>query len=84
MIMKLLVLPGLTIKEINILRTIQFKFQGYIFSLTKLMVSRDLPRSTVTKQIAFDQRDLHLTPVFERAMDRHCSALLPNKCFVSS
>ena len=35
-----------------------------LFSLTKLMVSRDLPRSTVTKQITFDQRDLHSTPVF--------------------
>ena len=40
------------------------------------MVSHDLPRSTVTKQIAFDQRDLHSTPVFERAMDRHCQALV--------
>ena len=28
-------------------------------SLTKLMVSHDLPRSTVTNQIAFDQRDLY-------------------------
>ena len=35
------------------------------------MVSRDLPRSTVTNQIAFDQRDLHSTPEFERAMGRH-------------
>ena len=40
------------------------------------MVSRELPRSTVTKKIAFDQRDLHLTAVFERAMDRHCQALV--------
>ena len=40
------------------------------YSLTKMMVSRDLPRSTVTKQIAFDQRDLHSTPVLECAMDR--------------
>ena len=44
----------------------------YYFSLIKVMVSHDLPRSTVTKQIAFDQRDLHSTPVFERAMDRRC------------
>ena len=36
------------------------------------MVSRDLPRSVVTKQIAFDQRDLHSAPVFEHAIDRHC------------
>ena len=34
------------------------------------MVSHDLPRSTVTNQIPFDQQDLHLTPEFERAMDR--------------
>ena len=40
--------------------------------LAKLMVSRDLPRSTVTKQMAFNQPDLHSTPVFERAMDRYC------------
>ena len=43
-----------------------------LISLTKLMVSRDLPRSTATKQIAFNQRDLHSTPLFERAIDRHC------------
>ena len=35
-------------------------------SLTKLMVSHDLPRSTVTRQISF-----------ERAMDRRCQALVP-------
>ena len=40
------------------------------------MVSLDLPRSTVTDQIAFDQRDLHSTPLLERAMDRHCQALV--------
>ena len=45
--------------------------QEYI-SLTKLMVLHDLPLSTVTKNIAFDQRDLHSTSVFERAMDRRC------------
>ena len=40
------------------------------------MVSHDLPRSTVTMQIAFDQGDLHSSPVFERAMDRRCWALV--------
>ena len=40
------------------------------------MVSHDLPRSMVTKQIAFDQRDLHSTPVFERTMDRRCQELV--------
>ena len=39
-------------------------------SLTKLMVSRDLLRSTVTNKVAFDQQDLHLIYEFERAMDR--------------
>ena len=34
------------------------------------MVSHDLPRLTVTNQIAFDQRDLYSTPEFERTMDR--------------
>ena len=34
------------------------------------MVSHDLPRSTVTNQIAFDQRGLHSTPKFDREMDR--------------
>ena len=45
-------------------------------TIKKFAVSRDLPRSTVTEQIAFDQRDLHSTPVFERAMYRHCLALV--------
>ena len=40
------------------------------FRLTKQMVSRDLPFSTLTKQNAFDQQDLHLNHVFEHAMDR--------------
>ena len=40
------------------------------------MVTPDLPRLTVTNQIAFDQRDLHSTPKFEPAMDRHCQALV--------
>ena len=43
-----------------------------INSSTKLMVSHDLLHSAVTKQIAFYQRDLHSTPVFEHAMDCHC------------
>ena len=45
-------------------------------SLTKLMVSRDLLRSVVTNQIAFDQRDLHLTPDFECVIDHCCQALV--------
>ena len=45
-------------------------------SLTKLMVSHDLPRSTVTNQITFDQQDFHSTPEFERAIDRRCQALV--------
>ena len=40
------------------------------------MVSRDLPRSRVAKQIKFDERDLHSTPEFERALDRRCQALV--------
>ena len=48
----------------------------HVQSLRKLMVSHDLSRSTVTEQIAFDQRDLHSTPEFERAMDRRCQALV--------
>ena len=40
------------------------------------MVSHDLLHSTVTKQIAFDQRDLHSTAVFERAMDQRCQTLV--------
>ena len=38
------------------------------------MVLHDLSRSTITNQIAFDQRDLHSTPEFERAMDHRCQA----------
>ena len=45
-------------------------------SLTKLMVSHDLARTTAIKQIAFHQRGLDSTPEFERAMDRHCRALI--------
>ena len=45
------------------------------FRLTKL-ISQDLPHSTITNQIAFDQRDLHLTPEFEHAMDHRCQALV--------
>ena len=45
-------------------------------SLTKLMVSHDLPCSTVTNQIAFDQRDSNMIPEFERTMDRRCQALV--------
>ena len=46
------------------------------FSLTKLIVSHDLPRTTVTNQIAFDQRDLYSTLEFERTMARLCEALV--------
>ena len=42
------------------------------------MVSRDLPRSTVTNQIRFDQQDSNSIPDFERAMDRRCQALVSN------
>ena len=45
-------------------------------SLTKLMVSHDLPRSMVTDQIAFDRPDLHSTSKLEHAMDRFCRALV--------
>ena len=40
------------------------------------MVSHDLLQSTVTKQIVFDQRDMHSTPVFEHAMDHRCQVLV--------
>ena len=40
------------------------------------MVSHDLPRSTVTNQIAFDQRDLHSTLEFERVLDHRGQALV--------
>ena len=40
------------------------------------MVSHDLPRSTVTNQIAFDQRDLYSTPEFERTVHRRCQELV--------
>ena len=42
------------------------------------MVSHDLPRSTVTNQIAFDQQDLNALPDFKLAMDRRCWALVSN------
>ena len=51
-------------------------FEMLYFSLTKLMVSHDLRRSTETKPIVFDQRGLHSAPEFERAMDRRCQALV--------
>ena len=44
-------------------------------SLSKLMVSHDLPHSRVTNQIAFDQQDLYSSPEFERAMDRRWQVL---------
>ena len=45
-------------------------------SFTKMMVSHDLPCSTVTNQIAFDQRDSNTIPAFKRTMDRRCQALV--------
>ena len=42
------------------------------------MVSYDLSRSTVSKQIAFDRRDSNSSPKFERAMDCRCQALVFN------
>ena len=48
------------------------------FSLTKLMVSHDLLRSTVTNQIAFDQRDSKSISNFERSME----FLLLSTCLV--
>ena len=48
------------------------------FSLTKLMESHDLPRSTVTSPIEFDHKDLPLTSEFDRALDLHCQALVYN------
>ena len=42
------------------------------------MVSHDLPRSMVTNQITFDQRDSNSLPDFERAMDRRCQSLVSN------
>ena len=52
------------------------KFQLVEFSLTELMVSHDLLRSTITGQIAFDQQDLESNPKSERPMDRCCKALV--------
>ena len=53
------------------------RFHETLLSLTKLMVSHDLLRSTITNRIACDQRDLRSTPKFERAMDHRCQALVP-------
>ena len=39
------------------------------------MVLRGLPRSMVTSHKEFDQRDLHLTPEFERVMDSRLPGL---------
>ena len=54
----------------------KISYWNYCFSLTKLMVSHDLPRSMVTNQITFDGLDFHLTSEFELAMDRRCQALV--------
>ena len=46
------------------------------FNLIKLMISHDLPRSTITNQITSDQQDSNSIPDFERAMDLRCQALV--------
>ena len=58
---------------------LQIAFQTDLFSLTKLMVSHDLPRSTVTNQIAFVKRDSKSISSLKRAMDRCYQALI--SCF---
>ena len=50
---------------------VSFTANNYI-SLIKLVVSHDLPPSTVTNQITFDQQDSDSIPDFERTMDRRC------------
>ena len=45
-------------------------FFSTYFSLTELIVSHDLLRSTVTNQATFNQRDLRSISNLERAMDR--------------
>ena len=45
------------------------KEKGRYISLTKLTVSHDLLRLTVTTQIVFDRRDSNMFPKFERMMD---------------
>ena len=52
-------------KDISFPVTMQFE---------KLMVYHDLPHLAIAIQIVFDQRDLHLTPEFERVMDHRCQA----------
>ena len=42
---------------------------------TDKLKSHELPRFTVTNQIAFDQQDVHSTPEFEYAIDRRCRYL---------
>ena len=48
----------------------------HFISLTKLMASHDLLHSTVTNQIACNQRDLYSTPELERMMDCRCQVLV--------
>ena len=59
------------------LRLNDFKRQIQI-NLTKLTVSRDLLRSTVTNQIVFGRQDSNIFPKFERMTDR-CSHVLVSK-----
>ena len=42
------------------------------------MVSHDLPHSTVTNQITFDQRDSNSIPDFKQTMGHHYQALVSN------
>ena len=67
--------------KINLLHSTSRRFGQY--SLTKLMVSHDFLRSTVTNQIAFNQRDSKSISNFERAMDRCCQALVSRFFLVS-
>ena len=54
-----------------------------LFSLTKLMESHDLLRSTATNHIAIDQRDSNSVFNFERKMDRCCQALVSRSFLIS-
>ena len=51
------------------------------FSLTKLMVSHDLQRSTLTYRTTFDQQNSKSMPNFQRPMDRCCQASVSRSFF---
>ena len=46
-----------------------------LFSLTKVMVSHDCLRSTLTSRIAFDRQESESNLKFEHPMDPCCQAL---------